>query len=45
MTAYGTPEVVKGAQELGAFQVVHKPFEMADLASLVSRARDARLKH
>ena len=30
MTAYGTPEVVRGALELGAFRVVHKPFEMAD---------------
>lgn len=45
MTAYGTPEVVKGAQELGAFLVVHKPFEMADLTSLVARANNARLRH
>ena len=45
MTAYGTPEVVKGAEELGAFQVVHKPFEMADLASLVARASNARIRH
>lgn len=45
MTAYGTPEVTRGAQELGAFQVVNKPFEMNDLAALVARANDARIKH
>lgn len=45
MTAYGTPEVAKGAQDLGAFQVVNKPFEMADLVSLVARANDARIRH
>ncbi len=28
MTAYGTPEVTSGALELGAFQVVSKPFEV-----------------
>jgi DNA-binding NtrC family response regulator len=38
MTAHGTPEVVKGALELGAFRVVGKPFEVHDLAALVSEA-------
>lgn len=35
MTAYGTPEMMQGALEMGATRVVNKPFEIADLASLV----------
>lgn len=42
MTAYGTPEVVQSALELGAFSVVHKPLEMHDLAGLVARAHGSR---
>ena len=42
MTAYGTPEVTKGALDLGAFRVVSKPFEMSDMAALVAQARAAR---
>ncbi len=38
MTAFGTPEVMQGALDLGAYRVVSKPFEIADLASLVQRA-------
>ena len=38
MTAFGTPEVVKGALDLGVYQVLHKPFEMHVLESLL---RDA----
>jgi DNA-binding NtrC family response regulator len=38
MTAYGTPEVTSGAIALGAYRVVRKPFEMRDLAALVSQA-------
>ena len=38
MTAFGSPEVVRGALELGAFRVVPKPFEMHDLANLVASA-------
>ena len=38
MTAFGTPEVVKGALDLGVYRVLHKPFEMHDLESLL---RDA----
>ena len=37
MTAFGTPEVVKGALDLGVYQV-HKPFEMHDLKSLLEEA-------
>ena len=38
MTAFGTPEVVKGALDLGVYQVLHKPFEMHDLESLLQEA-------
>jgi DNA-binding NtrC family response regulator len=38
MTAFGTPEVVKGALDLGVYQVLHKPFEMHDLESLLREA-------
>jgi two-component system response regulator AtoC len=35
MTAFGTPEVIKGALDLGVSQVLNKPFEMHDLPQLV----------
>ena len=38
MTAFGTPEVVRGALELGAYRVVNKPFEMREIADLVADA-------
>jgi len=38
MTAFGTPEVVQGALDLGAYCVLAKPFEMHDLAHLVAEA-------
>jgi DNA-binding NtrC family response regulator len=42
MTAYGSPEVTKGAIELGAYQVVSKPFELQDLQPLLMKACGAR---
>ena len=42
MTAFGTPEVVRGALDLGAYRVVNKPFEMQDLANLVAEAGASR---
>jgi DNA-binding NtrC family response regulator len=42
MTAFGTPEVVRGALDLGAFRVVSKPFEMDDVAHLVAEAAIAK---
>jgi two-component system NtrC family response regulator len=42
MTAYGTPEVTRGALELGAFGVVNKPFDIHGLQSLVQEAYKAR---
>jgi DNA-binding NtrC family response regulator len=38
MTAFGTVDVLDRAVALGAFRVVHKPFEITDVASLVSEA-------
>ena len=43
MTAYGTPEVVEDALDLGAFRVVPKPLEMAELSDLVIEAHAASL--
>jgi DNA-binding NtrC family response regulator len=37
MTAFGTPEVVQHALDLGALRVIIKPFEMNEIASLVER--------
>ena len=42
MTAYGTPEVTKGALDLGAYRVVNKPFDMHSLESLVLEAYNSR---
>jgi len=39
MTAYSTPEVMKGALDLGASRVLLKPFEMHDLEPLLVNAR------
>jgi DNA-binding NtrC family response regulator len=44
MTAFGTPEVVSGALDLGAFRVVNKPYEMNDVADLVTQAGAARAR-
>jgi DNA-binding NtrC family response regulator len=38
MTAHGTPEVIKGALDLGVYQVMNKPFEIHDLEALVVKA-------
>jgi DNA-binding NtrC family response regulator len=42
MTAFGTPEVVKGALDLGALRVLSKPVEVHDLAALVTDAYAVR---
>jgi two-component system, OmpR family, KDP operon response regulator KdpE len=44
MTAYGTPEVVQGALDLGAYLVLNKPFEMGALSPLVTGACGARVE-
>jgi DNA-binding NtrC family response regulator len=38
MTAFGTPEMVDGALELGAYRVVPKPFDVHEMARLVAEA-------
>ena len=38
MTAYGAPDVVRGAVELGAYRVIGKPFDIAAVADLVAEA-------
>ena len=38
MTAFGTPEVVQRARDLGVYRVIDKPFEMHDLKSLLVEA-------
>ncbi|MBI4888039.1 MAG: response regulator [Acidobacteria bacterium] len=38
MTACGTPEVTKGAMELGACRVLNKPFDMHGLEAVVLAA-------
>ena len=42
MTAYGTPEILQGALDLGAYRVITKPFEMNDVAPLVRQAHASR---
>jgi DNA-binding NtrC family response regulator len=38
MTAYGTPEVVQEALNLGAYRVVSKPFNVHEMVLLVAEA-------
>ena len=42
MTAYGTPEIVQAALDLGVYRVISKPFDMNDLAPLVAQAYASR---
>jgi DNA-binding NtrC family response regulator len=44
MTAFGTPEITKGALELGVHRVLNKPFDLHGLESVVLEAHGARLK-
>ena len=43
MTAFGTPEITKGAFELGVYDVLHKPFELTELAPLLPMSMRPRL--
>jgi DNA-binding NtrC family response regulator len=38
MTAHGTPEITKGALDLGAYEVMHKPFELHELEPILLKA-------
>ena len=42
MTAFGTPEVVQEARELGVCRVLNKPFDMHDIAGVVLQAHGSR---
>lgn len=42
MTAYGTPEVIAEALDLGVHRVLSKPFDMDDLVSVVLDAGHSR---
>ena len=44
MSAYGTPEVTKGALALGVYRVLNKPIDMHDVGLLVLQA-DASRSH
>jgi DNA-binding NtrC family response regulator len=41
MTAFGRPEMVRAALDLGAYRVINKPFEMQVIADLVAQAHAA----
>jgi DNA-binding NtrC family response regulator len=41
MTAHGTPEVARGALQLGAYRVINKPFDMHEVNALVRNAYHA----
>jgi len=45
MTAFGQPEVVRGALALGVYSIVNKPFELQALASLVAEAGATKKTH
>jgi DNA-binding NtrC family response regulator len=45
MTAYGTPEMVQGALDRGAYCVLSKPFDMHTIASVLSEAYQAARCH
>jgi DNA-binding NtrC family response regulator len=40
MTAFGTPELVAEAMDLGAYDIMNKPFDMDALEAVVARACD-----
>jgi DNA-binding NtrC family response regulator len=42
MTAFGSPEIVEGALALGVWRVVNKPFDLADMATMVVDAAARR---
>jgi len=43
MTAHGGSDVVRGALDLGAYQVIGKPFDMSKVADLVTQAHHDRV--
>jgi DNA-binding NtrC family response regulator len=45
MTAYGTPEMVQGALDRGAYCVLSKPFDMHGVEDLITEAHRASRYH
>ena len=45
MTAFGTPEMVQGALDLGVYCVLSKPFDMHDVEGLITEAHRASRYH
>jgi DNA-binding NtrC family response regulator len=45
MTAFGTPELVQRALDLGAYRVLSKPFDMHDVEGLITAAYGATRYH
>jgi two-component system response regulator AtoC len=43
ITAHNSPELAQGAEALGAYRVISKPFEVESLAALVRQAQSDRL--
>ncbi len=39
MSAHNSPELIQGAEALGAYRVVSKPFEIESMAALVNQAQ------
>jgi len=44
MTAFGTPEIVTAAYDLGVVNVLNKPFELEELARVVTAAGDMTVR-
>jgi DNA-binding NtrC family response regulator len=45
MTAFGTPEMVQAALDLGAYRVLIKPFDMHGVEDLITEAYGASRYH
>lgn len=45
ITAYGQLEVFHEAKIMGAYEIVNKPFKMADIRKLVKKATKRKKKH
>jgi AmiR/NasT family two-component response regulator len=42
MTAFGTPELLDHARQLGAVAIVHKPFDLAEVSDLAWQVSHGR---
>jgi DNA-binding NtrC family response regulator len=44
MTAYGTPQMIEAAKELGVYEVVAKPFDVGVLQDVIVRAYQSKAR-